>query len=83
MPYVIDRIEAGAAILEHTDTGEIREVGIKDLPTEAKEGDIVNETNGTYEIYYALTEQRRENLTNRMNDLFSKKKSLRKDKTND
>ena len=73
MTYIIDRIESGIAVCECMTTGEAVEINTKNLPGDAREGDVIREdTEGSYIIDIALSKQRLADLTARMNALFKR-----------
>jgi hypothetical protein len=71
--YLIDRIAGEKAVCECLKTGEIIELAAKNRPKGAKEGDIIRLLpEGDFAIDHELTNQRLQNLTNRMNNLFKR-----------
>jgi len=72
MHYVVDRIEVGIAICICASTGEEIKVKASDLPSRAKEGDVLAKNGEQYVYDENLTQQRRADLTKRMNRLFDK-----------
>lgn len=65
---IIDRIEGKVAVLE-TDEGII-EISAEELPSDAKEGDILVNSEGEWRIDREATEQRRALVSNKLKRLM-------------
>jgi len=74
MIYIIDRIENEIAVCESLNSGEKLEIGIANLPKNAKEGDAITKDGDIYTINYDLTKQRKAEMRERLNRLFQKHK---------
>ncbi|MDO4155849.1 MAG: DUF3006 domain-containing protein [Oscillospiraceae bacterium] len=61
---IIDRIDDNIAVLE-TDNG-IQTIPADQLPEQAKDGDVLEQTENGYEIDAAATEARRQKIRNRL-----------------
>ena len=48
--FVVDRIENNVAVCENRDTGKMVEIPVEKLPQEIKDGTVITEKNGHYEI---------------------------------
>ena len=72
--FIIDRIVGEIAICECMSSGRQIEIGIKNLPGDVREGDIIREDGeSTYIIDLALSKQRLAEMTSRMEALFRRK----------
>lgn len=69
MRLVIDRFEGKYAVCE-LENGKFIDIPKTDIPQEAKEGDILTETDNGYCIDKMATETKREEIKQRMNRLF-------------
>lgn len=65
---IIDRIEGEIAVLE-TDEGMI-EIGAKELPADASEGDILVNFDGKWQIDHEASAQRRALIANKLKRLM-------------
>ena len=85
MTYIVDRIEAGIAVLEALVSGsnatetkeaqkikEIIEIPKNQLPKGIREGHVLHKEGDAFAIDYKMTKQRREQLKARMKRLFDK-----------
>jgi len=72
MVYIIDRFEGSVAICERMETGERVEIDAKNLPGDAREGDVIRRDGDEYIIDLAQSKQRLADLTARMNRLFKR-----------
>jgi len=72
MTYIIDRIEAGIAVLECQATGEIIEISKSLLPKTAREGHVVVKDGGTYTINREATQKRRDDLKRRLEKILGR-----------
>ena len=70
--YIIDRIEQGIAVLEKNDCSHLS-VSVSLLPKVAKEGDVLLKKGDNWEIDEKMTQQRRNEMEERLSRLFSKK----------
>ena len=69
MYYTVDRIEGEFAVLEDVG-GSLRDVNLKDLPGEIKEGDILKFEYDIYIVDKERTEKVRRDLEIRLKKLF-------------
>lgn len=69
--YIIDRFEEEMAVLEG-DGGVMRDIPIRVLPAEAKQGDVLTEENGIFQIDRNATQKRAGFIQKQMRDLFGK-----------
>lgn len=67
--WSIDRIEENIAILENRTTQELKEVDINLLPSNIKEGSIVNYKNNTYTLELSKEEKIRQEILERFQRL--------------
>jgi hypothetical protein len=72
MVYTIDRVDSGIAVCENLETGKSIEIAMTSLPKGAKEGDVIRKDGDGYIIDSALTEQRKTELSDRLDRLFKK-----------
>ena len=68
MYYTVDRIEGDFAVLD--DDGDPRDINLKDLPENVKEGDILKFENNAYIIDAERTKQSKKNIEERFRKLF-------------
>ncbi|MEG1869834.1 MAG: DUF3006 domain-containing protein [Oscillospiraceae bacterium] len=66
--YIVDHIEEDIAICEALD-GSFVKIAVKNLPTEVREGDVLNELDGVYIINYEETQSRKEYADSLLKDL--------------
>ena len=72
MNYIIDRIEAGIAVLECQSTGAILEIPKSALPKKVREGQVLLKSGEEYIIDLEATEQRRLNIKKRLEKLLGR-----------
>ncbi len=68
--YILDRIEDGVAVIEAEN--EVLYFPMEQLPSEAKEGDVLLMTEGCILIDTESTNSRKAALRSRLNGLFEK-----------
>ena len=68
--YVLDRFEGNIAILENRESKELIEIEKDSLPTDIKEGDILNKINDKFIKNLEQTEEISERIKNKMDDLW-------------
>ena len=73
MKYAIDRIEENIAILESINDKTQKEVPIKVLPSNIKEGTILTYENNIYKIDEVTEHERRTSIKNKF-DMLKKRK---------
>lgn len=73
MRYSIERIEEKIALCEDDDGNVIR-IKTKDLPTGAREGDIIEQTENGLNVNADETERRRKKMAELQKGLFGQKK---------
>ncbi len=69
MKIIIDRFEGEYAVCE-TEEKMFIDIPKTDIPEEAKEGDILSKMDTGYRIEKTETEEKREEIKKRMNNLF-------------
>ena len=69
MRLIVDRIEGDLAVCEKSDKTMV-DIELTQLPEDVKEGDILIEKDGNYELDLTETEQRRKRVQALMDDLF-------------
>lgn len=72
MTYAVDRIENGIVVCEALDSGERAEFPKEKTPPGLREGDVLRVEDGAFIIDEARTQQRKAELSKRLNGLFSK-----------
>jgi hypothetical protein len=72
MVWAIDRIVDGVAICESLGSDDNMRIELAMLPEGVKEGDIIRQNGDSFVIDTALTNERKKNMTERMNKLFGK-----------
>lgn len=72
MKYAIDKIEGDLVVLEELTTQEKKEINIKELPREIKEGTVLTYTNDIYIIDKNLEKERKANIKSKF-DMLRKK----------
>ena len=72
MTYIIDRFEAGIAVLECQATNEIIEVPKSDLPKSAREGHVLVKDGDVYAIDREATQKRRDDLKRRLEKILGR-----------
>jgi len=70
--FIIDRFEGDYAICEDQETEDMVDILIKELPEDAKEGDIIIEEDGKYITGHEETKSRKEEIAELMHSLFNK-----------
>ncbi|MBR3969966.1 MAG: DUF3006 domain-containing protein [Ruminococcus sp.] len=68
---VVDRIEGDFAVVEHR--GEMIEIPLSELPENVREGDVLIRMNGGYSIYNVLSEEKRMEMAENLENLFKRK----------
>ena len=68
--YTLDRIEENVAVLENRETREMLNVDKKVLPKEAKEGDVLKYSNGTFKIDKKETKAVEDRVIDKANRLW-------------
>lgn len=71
--YTLDRFEGNFAVLENRNTKEITDIPISNIPFDAKEGDILKLSNGSYVIDYEETSIVSDRIRNKMDNLKKSK----------
>lgn len=66
---IIDRLEGDIAVIE-TDEDIFMEIPRKDLPQNAKEGDIIIKVDDEYLVDYESTKKRRQRIIEMQNSLW-------------
>ena len=70
--YTIDRFEGEYAICENRETEELTNISITKIPKGAKEGDILDFSNGEYTINHEEAKVTREEIQELMEELKKK-----------
>lgn len=68
--WVIDRIEENTAICEERNTGKKKEIPKEQLPEGTKEGSVLKQVNGKYELDKEAQKEIEECITQKMNQLW-------------
>lgn len=71
--YTFDRFEGNFAILENRSTKKMTDIPISNIPSNAKEGDILKLSNGSYVIDYEETSIVSDRIRDRMDNLKKSK----------
>lgn len=71
--YTLDRFEGNFAVLENRNTKEMTDIPISNIPFNAKEGDILKLSNGSYVIDYEETGIVSDRIRDRMDNLKKSK----------
>lgn len=71
--YTLDRFEGNFAVLENRNTKEMTDIPISNIPFNAKEGDILKLSNGSYVIDYEETSIVSDRIRNKMDNLKKSK----------
>lgn len=71
--YTLDRFEDNFAILENRSTKKMTDIPISNIPSNAKEGDILKLSNGSYVIDYEETGIVSDRIRDRMDNLKKSK----------
>ncbi|WP_455662206.1 DUF3006 domain-containing protein [Pradoshia sp.] len=69
MRLIVDRIEGDLAVCEKSDKTMV-DIELTQLPDDVKEGDVLIEKDGNYELDLTETEKRRKRVQALMDDLF-------------
>lgn len=67
--YTLDRFEDDFAILENRNTKKMTDIPISNIPSNAKEGDILKLSNGSYVIDYKETNIVSDRIRDKMDNL--------------
>mgnify|MGYP004512144713 CR=1 FL=1 len=67
--YTLDRFEGNFAVLENRNTKEMTDIPISNIPSNAKEGDILKLSNGSYVIDYEETSIVSDRIRDKMDNL--------------
>lgn len=71
--YTLDRFEGDFAILENRSTKKMTDIPISNIPSNAKEGDILKLSNGSYIIDYEETNIVFDRIRDKMDNLKKSK----------
>ena len=71
--YTLDRFEGNFAILENRSTKKMTDIPISNIPSNAKEGDILKLSNGSYVIDYKETNIVSDRIRDKMDNLKKSK----------
>lgn len=69
--YTLDRFEGNFAVLENRNTKEMTDIPISNIPSNAKEGDILKLSNGSYIVDYEETRTVSDKIIEKMDNLKS------------
>lgn len=69
MQYIIDRIEQEMVICEN-ENGSMEKISLKEIPGEAKEGDVLLKINGAFQVDREATNRRRQKMREKLNRLI-------------
>lgn len=69
--FTLDRFEGDFAILENRNTKEMTDIPISNIPSNAKEGDILKLSNGSYVVDYEETRAVSDKIREKMDKLKS------------
>ena len=69
--YTLDRFEGNFAVLENRTTKELTDIPISNIPSNAKEGDILKFSNGSYVVDYEETRTVSDKIREKMDNLKS------------
>ena len=69
--FTLDRFEGNFAILENRNTKEMTDIPISNIPSNAKEGDILKLSNGSYVVDYEETRTVSDKIREKMDNLKS------------
>lgn len=69
--YTLDHFEGNFAILENRNTKEMTDIPISNIPSNAKEGDILKLFNGSYVVDYEETRTVSDKIREKMDNLKS------------
>lgn len=68
--WVIDRFEGELVICENRNTKQLISIKSNQIPSEAKEGDVLKLVNGKYELDYIKKSEIQNTIDNKMKNLF-------------
>nr|WP_314460570.1 DUF3006 domain-containing protein [uncultured Clostridium sp.] len=69
MQYIIDRIERNIVICEEESGSKVK-FSLEDIPKEAREGDVLLNINGAFQIDGEETDRRRQKMREKLNRLI-------------
>ena len=69
--FTLDRFESDFAVLENRNTKEMTDIPISNIPSNAKEGDILKFSNGSYVVDYEETRMVSDKIREKMDNLKS------------
>lgn len=69
--FTLDRFEGDFAVLENRNTKEMTDIPISNIPSNAKEGDILKLSNGSYIVDYEETRTVSDKIREKMDNLKS------------
>ncbi|GLB32998.1 hypothetical protein LAD12857_49210 [Lacrimispora amygdalina] len=69
MQYIIDRIEQDVVICEEESGSKIK-LSLQEIPKDAREGDVLLNTNGAFRIDEEETKRRRQKMREKLNRLI-------------
>ena len=69
--FTLDRFEGNFAVLENRNTKEMTDIPISNIPSNAKEGDILKLSNGSYIVDYEETRTVSDKIREKMDNLKS------------
>lgn len=69
--FTLDRFEGDFAVLENRNTKEMTDIPISNILSNAKEGDILKLSNGSYVVDYEETRTVSDKIREKMNNLKS------------
>lgn len=69
--FTLDRFEGNFAVLENRNTKEMTGIPISNIPSNAKEGDILKLSNGSYIVDYEETRTVSNKIREKMDNLKS------------
>ena len=67
--YTLDRFEGNFAILENRNTKKMTDIPISNIPANAKEGDILRLSNGSYVVDHEETKNVSDRIRQKMDNL--------------
>ena len=70
--FVVDRIENNVAVCENRDTRKMVDIPVEKSPQEMKDGTVITEKNGHYEIDKAKQKEIENRIEEKMNDIWKK-----------
>lgn len=70
MKYIVERIEEEIASLENTETGEIINYNVSEIPFKIFEGDVLSFEDNIWNKDDDEKDEREERIKNKMNDLW-------------